>query len=95
MNLCIKLAILLSFALLSSCSIRNSDISLAKTHRTLTKSGKGNTDKYVMANNAPDKSKVAATVAQPSGLPSSIKLLIGAGGIYAAFLYYGTLQVIH
>ena len=25
-------------------------------------------------------------------LPSSIKLLIGAGGIYGAFLYYGTLQ---
>mmetsp|Transcript_11599 Transcript_11599/g.25924 ORF Transcript_11599/g.25924 Transcript_11599/m.25924 type:complete len:325 (-) Transcript_11599:85-1059(-) len=27
-----------------------------------------------------------------SGLPESIKLLIGAGGIYAAFLYYGSLQ---
>jgi len=27
-----------------------------------------------------------------NGLPSSIKLLIGAGGIYAAFLYYGSLQ---
>lgn len=25
-------------------------------------------------------------------LPESMKLLIGAGGIYAAFLYYGTLQ---
>jgi UDP-galactose transporter B1 len=25
-------------------------------------------------------------------LPSSLKLLIGAGGIYGAFLYYGTLQ---
>ena len=25
-------------------------------------------------------------------LPSSAKLLIGAGGIYGAFLYYGTLQ---
>lgn len=25
-------------------------------------------------------------------LPSSVKLLIGAGGIYGAFLYYGTLQ---
>ena len=27
-----------------------------------------------------------------SGLPDSVKLLIGAGGIYAAFLYYGSLQ---
>lgn len=26
------------------------------------------------------------------GLPDSAKLLIGAGGIYAAFLYYGSLQ---
>jgi UDP-galactose transporter B1 len=26
------------------------------------------------------------------GLPDSMKLLIGAGGIYAAFLYYGSLQ---
>jgi UDP-galactose transporter B1 len=27
-----------------------------------------------------------------SGLPDSFKLLFGAGGIYAAFLYYGSLQ---
>lgn len=33
------------------------------------------------------KTKVAAV-----GLPQPVKLLIGAGGIYAAFLYYGTLQ---
>jgi len=26
------------------------------------------------------------------GLPPAVKLIIGAGGIYAAFLYYGTLQ---
>jgi len=26
------------------------------------------------------------------GLPDSVKLMIGAGGIYAAFLYYGSLQ---
>lgn len=26
------------------------------------------------------------------GLPDSVKLLIGAGGIYGAFLYYGSLQ---
>lgn len=28
----------------------------------------------------------------PLQLPQSAKLIIGAGGIYAAFLYYGTLQ---
>ena len=27
-----------------------------------------------------------------AGLPDAAKLIIGAGGIYAAFLYYGTLQ---
>jgi UDP-galactose transporter B1 len=27
-----------------------------------------------------------------AGLPDTVKLLIGAGGIYAAFLYYGSLQ---
>ena len=27
-----------------------------------------------------------------TGLPNSIKLIIGAGGIYGAFLYYGSLQ---
>jgi hypothetical protein len=26
------------------------------------------------------------------GIPDAVKLIIGAGGIYAAFLYYGTLQ---
>ena len=25
-------------------------------------------------------------------IPSALKLLFGAGGIYASFLYYGTLQ---
>jgi UDP-galactose transporter B1 len=30
--------------------------------------------------------------AAPAGLPDTVKLLIGAGGIYAAFLYYGSLQ---
>lgn len=29
---------------------------------------------------------------KPAGLPDTVKLLIGAGGIYAAFLYYGSLQ---
>lgn len=28
----------------------------------------------------------------PPAVADSLKLLVGAGGIYAAFLYYGTLQ---
>ena len=32
------------------------------------------------------------TVPAKIGLPPAVKLLIGAGGIYSAFLYYGTLQ---
>ena len=31
-------------------------------------------------------------VSHSAGLPDIVKLLIGAGGIYGAFLYYGTLQ---
>ena len=35
----------------------------------------------------------ATTAPAPAvGLPDSMKLLIGAGGIYGAFLYYGSLQ---
>ena len=39
-------------------------------------------------------STATATMTQntSSGLPSAVKLLIGAGGIYGAFLYYGSLQ---
>jgi len=33
-----------------------------------------------------------APAAAKAGLPDGAKLLIGAGGIYAAFLYYGSLQ---
>jgi UDP-galactose transporter B1 len=33
-----------------------------------------------------------ATMAKEVGLPPAVKLIIGAGGIYAAFLYYGSLQ---
>jgi len=34
----------------------------------------------------------SAAMKEQSGLPSSMKLLIGVSGIYAAFLYYGSLQ---
>lgn len=33
-----------------------------------------------------------STATDTKGLPDGLKLLIGAGGIYAAFLYYGSLQ---
>merc|ERR1719469_777040 len=33
-----------------------------------------------------------ATMSKSTGLPESVKLIFGAGGIYAAFLYYGSLQ---
>lgn len=46
---------------------------------------------------SPLKSKINTKVATisasaPVALPDGAKLAIGAGGIYAAFLYYGTLQ---
>lgn len=50
----------------------------------------------VLTNSCPTPSPTTLTpqsMSNPSvGLPDSIKLLIGAGGIYAAFLYYGSLQ---
>ena len=33
-----------------------------------------------------------AVAVNDGGLPESLKLVIGAGGIYAAFLYYGAMQ---
>lgn len=36
--------------------------------------------------------KVVAENKQSPAIPKSLKLIFGAGGIYAAFLYYGTLQ---
>ena len=37
-------------------------------------------------------SSTETTMAKETGLPPAVKLLIGAGGIYGAFLYYGSLQ---
>jgi len=42
-----------------------------------------------MGGDSSDQSPVSSDKA---GFPDSVKLLIGAGGIYAAFLYYGSLQ---
>lgn len=52
-----------------------------------------------MKNSNVETSKISASaVSTPpapksgGGLPPAVKLIVGAGGIYAAFLYYGTLQ---
>jgi UDP-galactose transporter B1 len=50
-----------------------------------------------LSTNAMTKAAVAVTTSpKPTSsaaqLPEAVKLLIGVGGIYAAFLYYGTLQ---
>ena len=37
-------------------------------------------------------SSTETNMAKETGLPPAVKLLIGAGGIYGAFLYYGSLQ---
>ena len=34
----------------------------------------------------------AAVATKDAGMPEGLKLMIGAGGIYAAFLYYGAMQ---
>jgi len=47
----------------------------------------------IINQNRGGSSTTATMVAEEkAGLPSAVKLLIGAGGIYAAFLYYGSLQ---
>jgi len=41
---------------------------------------------------SPSNSPTMMMNEEKGGLPSSVKLMIGVGGIYAAFLYYGSLQ---
>lgn len=40
----------------------------------------------------PTATSTAPVVKEGLEIPKAVKLLIGAGGIYSAFLYYGTLQ---
>jgi hypothetical protein len=40
----------------------------------------------------PETIHITPQTTPPVQIPQALKLLIGAGGIYAAFLYYGTLQ---
>jgi UDP-galactose transporter B1 len=47
----------------------------------------------IINQNRGGSSTATATMSEEkAGLPSAVKLLIGAGGIYGAFLYYGSLQ---
>jgi len=61
-------------------------VRILPTHRT----NNNENDSFVSRGGA----DTAATMPEEvkPGLPSSVKLLIGAGGIYGAFLYYGSLQ---
>lgn len=45
-----------------------------------------------VSSGAPNPTSSENMAEAKSGLPDSFKLLFGAGGIYAAFLYYGSLQ---
>lgn len=74
-------SILVTLCLFASPIAAKSSIKLRKSSKTLP--------------SAPVITASSAKVlSAPSGvqLPDAAKLVIGAGGIYAAFLYYGTLQ---
>jgi UDP-galactose transporter B1 len=46
----------------------------------------------LIPSNPNDPAMTPTTDDKKAGLPDGVKLMIGAGGIYAAFLYYGSLQ---
>ena len=47
----------------------------------------------IQAKQTPTSTSTPTSTKAPAvGIPQGLKLVIGAGGIYAAFLYYGTLQ---
>jgi len=78
------------------------DISSTKVHKTITSLKKVN-NKSISDHSLSSSSSsqgltrggstaaATSTMSEP-GLSSAAKLLIGAGGIYGAFLYYGSLQ---
>jgi UDP-galactose transporter B1 len=49
-------------------------------------------DLETLTNTRGGSSATTTMTKESAGLPPAVKLLIGAGGIYAAFLYYGSLQ---
>lgn len=65
---------------------------LNETH--LVTSSPPGTPKFPVEASSPMRTETASTEAVPAAAPlgDGLKLLIGAGGIYGAFLYYGSLQ---
>jgi hypothetical protein len=53
---------------------------------------KFNSSPVVMSAAAVDTTSTKKVSPPAIEIPSALKLVIGAGGIYSAFLYYGTLQ---
>ena len=93
----IFVGILLSICNIVSSSSKKTSLkslnSLKKDLKSKKLSINQNTE--IMASTAKPITSVPSTTnstPEKAGLPASIKLLIGAGGIYASFLYYGTLQ---
>lgn len=84
------------FVLSANCMLRFVILLLAYSSTAFCRPsvGKLNSSPIVMSSVS-----ATSTSKKPNGspvakieIPSSLKLLFGAGGIYAAFLYYGTLQ---
>jgi len=88
------LLILIVLILINALLNVNAGVSLSQSSpSTLIKKIKN--DDITLTNiiaNSSKKGNVPTTTTTSVGLPPLIKLLIGAGGIYGAFLYYGTLQ---
>uniref|UniRef100_A0A7S3V955 Sugar phosphate transporter domain-containing protein n=1 Tax=Chaetoceros debilis TaxID=122233 RepID=A0A7S3V955_9STRA len=72
---------------------RTSTIRSAKSSiRNIKRGGSDEEKQAVLTTQATVSAPEITTKMSKQGLPDSAKLLIGAGGVYAAFLYYGSLQ---
>jgi len=72
---------------------RTSTIRSAKSSiRNIKRGGSDKEKQAVLTTQATVSAPEITTKMSKQGLPDSAKLLIGAGGVYAAFLYYGSLQ---
>ena len=75
-----------------SISRVNAGVALSQSSSSILKKIEKRGDVVPITAAAVKKGTVPAAASTSAGLPDIAKLLIGAGGIYAAFLYYGTLQ---
>ena len=101
LKLSLVVILLISSLLCSSFAkvnrIHSSPISSIAESRSENKNGKLNSllkniENVSASNHFVSTMASTTTNAPKAGLPSALKLIIGAGGIYAAFLYYGNLQ---